>query len=334
MSDDKGKGRAYHDKDANGTRPDEPPPQDPSLVSRVAGSASGLARSAFARPSGNELSESTAAALANAGKGQSSSTGPGGSSAWTESSRASQQPIYQASASNAFRAGHSEEHARQAENEFSSFLDGIDPFTPSQNLGDIHSGGLGGGFGEVWARSQRTGDAISSRPVGYRTVAEQESHDGEEVLSILSAPGDTNDPFEAPPEDDEDYDWGLSQEQVTQLRAMTKDILPPPEPHIPISPEHPLNLVPNFEGTDLGGTAVTSQMHPGIDGQQLAAREAWREQWGDVLTRYTDEVWGGLLPLVKEARREVEELQSSEPAAGQTKAIRRLGAILGHLQKK
>jgi hypothetical protein len=286
------------------------------MVSRVAASATGLARSAFASQDGNHLTQHTVAALANAGKGQSSEIA--GGSAWAESSKASHQPTPQSGSSNAFRPGQNEEHIRQSEQEFSSFLDGIDTFTPSQDLADGHPEGPSGGFSSAWTRSQ---PAVPRSE--HRTVAEQEGHDGEEVLSILSAPGGMHLPFEAPPEDVpmEDYDWGLTPEQLAQLRAMTKDLLPPPELHAAPSPHNPLNLIPRADQTDL------------VDGESRASVEAWQDQWEDVLTRYSDEVWGGLLPLVKEARREVEELQSGEGPMVQPKALRRLGAVLGHLRE-
>jgi hypothetical protein len=318
MSSDKGKARAPDDEAASQPRPDET--QDPSIASRVAASAKGLTRSAFASPNGNELNQSAAAALANSGKGQSSSN-TGGSSTWTESSRASQQPIPQAGLSNAFRSSQNEEHIRQSENEFSSFLDGIDSFTPSQTLEVGPQEDLNTSFGEAWTRSQQDSLSIkSSRPAEYKTIAEQEHHDGEDVLALLSSTGDINQHFEAPPDDDENYDWGLTQEQLSELRAMTKDILPPPEPHQAISPENPLNLVPHAEDSEF------------INAQSQAAVDAWRDQWESVLTRYSDEVWGGLSPLVKEARKEVEALHSSDGPSVQPKALRRLGAILGHLR--
>jgi hypothetical protein len=154
-----------------------------------------------------------------------------------------------------------------------------------------------------------------------RSIAEQEKHDGEDVLAILSEQGDPQGSFEAPQEDRDDYDWGLSAEQLSELRSMTNELFPPPEAHGPISPDHPLNLVPAF-------TAESDSSRS----DSAAAREIWRDQWEGVLTRYTDEVWGRLLPLVKEARKEVEELQNDLSATNQPKALRRLGAILGHLR--
>jgi hypothetical protein len=316
MTSNKGKGRARGEEVTDQSRADGP--QEQSIASRVAASAHGLASSALASPNGNELNQRAAAALANSGKGQASSTG--GSSAWAESSRTISQHVVQPSSSNSFRPTQNEEYIRKSENEFSSFLDGIDTFTPSQTLGGRHFGDLDNSFGVAWHRSQPSPNITPSKHIGYQTVAEQELHDGDEVLSMLSAPEDMNVPFEIP-EDDEYYDWGLTQEQISQLRAMTKDLLPPPEPHQSITLHNPLNLIPHVDDTDF------------INANSQAAVDAWRDQWQDVLTRYTDEVWGGLLPLVKEARREVEGLQSGEEPTVQPKALRRLGAILGHLRK-
>ena len=150
MSSDKGKGRAHSDEAADQARADGP--QDPSIISRVAASATSLARSALTSPNGKELSQSSAAALANSGKGHASSTG--GGSAWAESSKTSQQIVPQPNLSNAFRPTQNEEHIRKSEDEFSSFLDGIDTFKPSQNLGSEHLGSLDSGFGQAWTRSQ------------------------------------------------------------------------------------------------------------------------------------------------------------------------------------
>lgn len=83
---------------------------------------------------------------------------------------------------------------------------------------------------------------------------------------------------------------------------MTKDLFPAPAAHGAVDAGNPLNLV---------------------------SEEFDWEAWEGVLTGYADEVWGGLLPLVREARREVEE---GKGEVEQSKALRRLGAVLGHLQ--
>lgn len=115
-------------------------------------------------------------------------------------------------------------------------------------------------------------------------------------------------------EEDENYNWGLTPAQMAKLREMTRDILPPPESHRGVPGRNDLSLLPDFRGQD-------------------GAIERYLEEWDGVLNRYADEVWGGLLPLVREARQEFEDLKTDESGLEQPKirAIRRLGAILGHL---
>jgi hypothetical protein len=333
MSDGKGKGRASRDENTK----HNPPPED-SMLSQVAASATGLARSAFTTLCSNKLNGRVAAALSDAGKVQ-SSTG-NSSSAWAESSRASQQPSYQGSESSSFRPGHNEGHIRQSESEFSSFLDSIGSFKLSENATEDQLGRCKRDkFEDAWVRSQGA-KGLKSQPI-HGTVAEQESHDGEEVLAILSDPGETADIFGTPTIDNEDFDWGLTAEQISQLRAMTEDILPPPEPHVPTSVENPLNLRPTFEDASNFNRSIPqidtngdeSHIYFGVNGQPRVAKQMWIEQWEDVLTRYTDEVWGGLLPLVQEARREIEGIQIDlGKSTEQLKALRRLGLIFGHLR--
>jgi len=308
----KGKGRA------NPQENDEPAPSNEasnsSLLSRIAASATGLTRSTFATPTTNDLHNQATAALSSSGKGQSLTTSGDGSSAWAESSKTVHSANHDqpgATGLAGLRPGHHEKHIQRSENEFSSFLDGIDSFNPSENFGGSSEGRLE----DAWERSQ-AGPQIYETRAPERTVAEQETRDGEEVRAILSSAGRAGDEFEAPPDDQEGYDWGLSAEQLSQLRVMTKELLPPPEPHGVVATEHPLNLNPSFKG------------------ETMENREYWREQWEDVLSSYTDEVWGGLLPLVKQARLEMEEMKVIGPVAEKPTALRRLEAILGHLQMR
>jgi hypothetical protein len=311
----KGKSRAPPQEAEEATSPNEPS-NSQSLSSRITASATGLTRSAFTAPTANELSNQATTALTNSGKGQSIGSNSNGGSAWAESSKTAQQTSHgQASraGSAGLRAGHHEQHIQQSENEFSSFLDAIDSFTPSENLGATSGRGLEDVLEEdAWERPQSSN--LHNWRAPERTVAEQEARDGEEVLAILSSPAGLEE-LEAPLED-QDYDWGLSQEQLMQIRAMAREIFHPPEPHASVATNHPLNLSPSFEG------------------ETMEAREHWREQWEGVLTRYTDEVWGGLLPLVKQARQEIEEMGNEGSMKEKPTALRRLESIMGHLQKR
>ncbi|KAH6670704.1 hypothetical protein B0J14DRAFT_101599 [Halenospora varia] len=352
MSSDKGKGRVPVEQDGKSSKANATFSGNESLASRVAASASGLTRNLFSAPTQNEVSESSAAALSNAGKGTASNAGSSETPGFAESSRVTQNQGQsgQGRSSNlpeGFRAGHSEQHINQSEQDFSSFLDGIDSFTPSDQDGlqtlapsqvdstfETADSTADISFGEAWARSQLLEDpTMTSIPVTQsqgRSIAEQESRDGEEVLELLSG---TEENFEAPEQDIEpdNYDWGLTADQVSQLRGMMNELFGPVEAHSKIAPENSLNLVPNPEYLAEG----QSDSHDGVHDPNVQITERWREQWEGVLTRYQDEVWGGLLPLVKEARREVADMNNGNMDVDREppKALRRLGAILNHLRK-
>lgn len=333
MSDEKGKDRAPEAKGKGKSRDDE----GSSLASRVLTSATELTKSAFAAPGSHEIRDAAAAASAASNKGYIPSGT--GSSAWAESSKPAQQngPSYTnqlGGASGSFRPGDSEQHSKNAEMEFASFLDGTDTFQPSEPGQNPLLTGEEFGHNLTQIRGQVPVTSVSS-PI---TVAEQQNLDGSEVVAILSGSNGAREDFEAPEEEQESYDWGLSEEQLAQIRTITKDLFPSWEPHGAVSVDNPLNLNPLFtDQTSFPQTdtpADESYMHFGIR-DPLTARQMWREQWEGVLTRYTDEVWGGLLPLVKEARKEVEDMRNSEGSETQEpKALRRLGMILGHLRKQ
>ncbi|RDW88138.1 hypothetical protein BP6252_00170 [Coleophoma cylindrospora] len=341
MSDHKGKGRAQPEYDADNNQPDGLP--EASMFSKVVASASGLTRNAFAAPSGNELNAQAAATLANSGKGQPS----GAATRLTERDLSAEQQHSSASLpgfSNAFRQDQSQEHIQKSENEFSSFLDGIDSFSPSQDFtqGPQEEQALDAAganekkpfdhrWGELWANQQYVNRSklTRGRTKQFRiSIAEQESRDGQEVLQLLSAP--TTEELPTDPENEE-VEWNLTVEQISHLRAMTRDLFPQVDSHKPIPSDHPLNLIPDFGASDVMMMPVTDMNTEESSVYASLNRESFKEQWEDVLTRYTDEVWGGLLPLVKEARKEIEQMSDTEQTFQQPKALRRLGAILGHL---
>jgi len=113
----------------------------------------------------------------------------------------------------------------------------------------------------------------------------------------------------------------LDHEQLVKLQGITQDLLPRFEPH-GRSPEDSWNVKP----------MVAPEMAQSLTGSSTLTAN-WVKQWEDVLTRYADEVWGVLLPLVKEARKEIEELRSDEDSKEVPDAVRRLQSILGHFQK-
>ncbi|KAM0181789.1 hypothetical protein ACHAPF_001313 [Botrytis cinerea] len=171
-------------------------------------------------------------------------------------------------------------------------------------------------------------------------------------------------------------EWmGMSSVERDRIIRVTRDLFPEEVKnevgviHGAIDAENPLNLLPlhereaeqrwrgerererqkeeeddddEFEGEILNfpGTEwrVRKEKKNG-EKEHGKGKEEWKSDWEGVLKGYTDEVWGGLLPLVREAR---EELKAEEEKSdggkgggnekGNLKALRRLGAVLGHLR--
>ncbi|KAK1725819.1 uncharacterized protein BDZ83DRAFT_751454 [Colletotrichum acutatum] len=66
------------------------------------------------------------------------------------------------------------------------------------------------------------------------------------------------------------------------------------------------------------------------------ARAMWMESWNDVLTSYTDEVWGDLGSLARQAHQEIEEARGdgteTTTGHGEMQALQRLRQILAHVR--
>ncbi len=375
MSDSKGKGKAKaSDEVEDGTRAPAPP-QSNNILERVAASASGLARSAFAAPNSNELNNVSNSAVAGAGKAQQPSSS-GDNFAYAETPRPAQagpSPQTQYGAPASFRSTHPEQHAEAAKAEFSSFLDSIPSFVPSAPTES---------FEETWHASNRplspeaerayatslehtkkrfpqaveasayTGSlnwvdefrspapAAQARTNRFKTVAEAEAHDGQDVLNILGDVGSKElDYYEPQRIEDEIEDWKLGPEQVGFMRRLATELLPARDArdgHKERDMTDPANLLPsqlNHEKAEWlpEEYAQDSYSHFGQVASPEEAQKLWVEQWEGVLSRYQDEVWGGLLPLVKQAKEEIKEIHDGT-ADSRPAALRRLDLVLGHFR--
>lgn len=312
-----------------------------SVLDKVAASAIGLTRSAFGATNSNEVNDCAASALATSGKGQGQPSSSGQGSVWAESSQTSrQQPSHgaQQPGPQVFRSSHQEQHTASAEAEFSSFLDGIDTFGPSteDGTGPVLEEEDTGALGRA-PTAQVSGH--NSEPYQFRSVEEQESRDGEAVLDILSEKRQEADYFAPQSIEDEIEEWRLTDDQTAKIQDIVKELFPSSDMHTSTDVSDPLNLQPDtFRSNDMSTWlpdeyAQESYSHFGQVLPQEEASSLWIEQWEGVLTRYADEVWGGLLPLVREAREEIEEIkQAEDPAEHRPKALRRLGQVLAHFK--
>jgi hypothetical protein len=130
-----------------------------------------------------------------------------------------------------------------------------------------------------------------------------------------------------------------SELELEIITAMKSD-LPPPPTHKDVPINHPLNLRPL---SDVEQESLPQQIREYEEalvsrGQSLATlpaedeRELWLSDWEDVLNGYSDQVWGNILPDVKAAKSELEDVRAGS-ASLDSKTIARLKMILGHVHE-
>lgn len=290
----------------------------PSLASRVANSAASLSRSLLSgRPDVSDLSRAIPS-----NKPESSSSQARAS--WTGETASHQENTLRSSSTGS--SGHLNEHIKREETAFAEFLDSTSVLLPHE--ADVreqawgNTGHLNGEHRPQFERSR-----------GSSSVAEQQRRDGSDVVALLSRN------YEDDPTDDEGPE--LSTEEAAKLRNALfggKSTYRSDSS----SWDYVLNFIPEPLRYPAGRTR-----QDGTQAQDLEASlgvstlsqawNIWVGQWSDVLTRYTDEVWGDLSSLVREAREEVKQLEQSGASVdgpqSQTKALQRLRNILGHLRE-
>lgn len=226
----------------------------------------------------------------------SSSTAPGSTTHHAENSEHVRPDIAAGpQPSQAFRNSQAQGHATAQEAAFSDFLDSTPAFQPST--------------AELQTATTAQTDTFSQRhdTHAYPSAAEMAQHDGQPVVSLLQ---DTTAHLPDTLTDDP-----LTPSEEESLRKA----LFGPAQEDPVDWDHALNFIP----FDL-------RMGEALRNNEW---QAWLHQWEDVLIRYDDEVWGGLSDLVDEARGEMMGLaQTPEDEVPSMPALRRLRAILGHLQ--
>ncbi|KAK5651748.1 hypothetical protein OQA88_11710 [Cercophora sp. LCS_1] len=209
-------------------------------------------------------------------------------------------------ASSTIRSRQAEDHITREEASFSAFLDG----TEVQQ--STHPDGRG-----LWEYPQPAQGPSLQPDSGFRSVAEQEARDGEDVLALLSEALE--------PEPYLPLDEAVSERDMSALRrALFEDGVN--EGNVAVAWDNVLNFVPEHLRE-----VRNPNSKPGHDNTSW---QSWVEQWSRVLTSYQDEVWGDLSDLLIEAREEVQRLEQVRPdeKPPQPVALLRLRAILGHLR--
>lgn len=170
-----------------------------------------------------------------------------------------------------------------------------------------------------------------SYPRTYSTVQDAQAHDGTDVLAILDTfTPQTLDYFEPQTIEQEVEDWHLTREQNDLAKKLANEL------HITPAVANLAQMVPRAFQEEEKAEYLPEEYAQDSFGQfgkvlpAAEAREKWVEQWNSVLNRYQDEVWGGMAPLVKEAKEEIKEIVEGS-GGGHSKALARLGLVLGHI---
>ncbi|KAM5356347.1 hypothetical protein ACJ41O_002993 [Fusarium nematophilum] len=168
-------------------------------------------------------------------------------------------------------------------------------------------------------------------PPNGQAITAQESRDGAAVVSLLEGPSGELDGVLLGNQDPNNEDDGLTPEAAAKLRDALFSGKPTSS-----GPrwDDLLNFNPDFLTQSGAHAEFELQLHLGTT-DTTEARSSWLQQWGNVLTGYTDQVWGDLEPLAAEARRELEQLRFQDPEVPgppETKALDRLRQILAHVR--
>ncbi|KAF4445066.1 hypothetical protein F53441_10990 [Fusarium austroafricanum] len=168
-----------------------------------------------------------------------------------------------------------------------------------------------------------------NRSITPSDVEEQEKMDGIAVASLLDGPSEELDSVLLGAQGANTEDGGLTLEVVAKLNEALFSAH-----SVSSGPrwDNLLNFNPDFLSRPGPEAEFERQLHLGTTDTD-EARNSWLQQWGNVLSGYTDHVWGDLEPLVAEARREIDESKAGGPeAVPEIKALDRLRQILAHVR--
>lgn len=177
---------------------------------------------------------------------------------------------------------------------------------------------------------------------GPSHVDEYSQDDGLEVAQLLSDPyfvAMTDEAEPEPAQSAEDAadlfaeDFSVEEQQAAKV---IKDDLPAPPIHQPIAADNPRNLVANFEallaGNENGMNSATYATSNMVHFHTKEDQQQWYSQWSGVLNQYTDEVWGDMLPIVREEKKHAEAIKEGKENVD-SKSVQRLNMILGHVEQ-
>ncbi|KAL9039186.1 MAG: hypothetical protein Q9180_002680 [Flavoplaca navasiana] len=320
-----------------------------SFISRVGASASALAKETFHRPDPGSVVNDLSSA--EGGKSGSSSS-PAGPSAMSTSLQSSTKIVPSSSRTGSFDLAHHTFRSRMplvgiqsVNNDFDSFLSPREPMQP--DFGEF------GDWSQPMPFLQPVGSDVSSSegvigtpPTIGRTPSDiYQSHvpnghpeDGAAVVAMLSNPSfcidEDSDVTIAPGAIE--FDSPNHERHANDLRQRIfadKSLAVNALGLIPDFHKHPHKcdnsrdeLSSPEQRKDLGGTTILPSRYD-LDFEV--------GPWIEILDTYHDEVWGDMLPLVEEARKEAHAIRNRDTTHDEVfPAIRRLSMIARHLQSK
>ncbi|KAI0124642.1 hypothetical protein BJ170DRAFT_597501 [Xylariales sp. AK1849] len=284
-------------------------PAGESMASRFANSATALANNLLPGPCGSD----NVGPLLPMNKAESSDTSLRPSKGEASSYRLQSTPN---AAGRKFKSVQVQDYAEREEAAFSAFLDGTNVLSlPESSFAEQNSNRAGA--------NPSVNNPQVSESIDYSDA------DGIEVVKLLDYVYDEV----AQPE----IEVPLTAEEATALKralfgkgADAKRF----ERHTTEWGDL-LNFIPEYILNDgYGRDQREISQHLGTS-SVTEGRKIWARHWEDVLSSYTDEVWGDLSSLVTEARAEIRTLQSDSPheaSPPEVKAIRRLRQILAHVR--
>ncbi|KAI1336406.1 hypothetical protein F5Y15DRAFT_394546 [Xylariaceae sp. FL0016] len=211
-----------------------------------------------------------------------------------------------------FRSAETQAHVALEEARFSSFLDNASaPEKQDQVLRDT----LFNGGPDSTQRQPELGRQDSS-PVG------SSRYDGLEVVELLNSGYHPAEITDDEPSISIEERSALQRAMLSGRRGREKEW------------DTALNFFPEYISNGSSGWGYGEMLgHLGISDVD-EAQKIWVDDWQEVLSSYTDIVWGDLGSLVEEAKQELQQLadKGAGSSAGQLKAVRRLQQILGHVR--
>ena len=306
-----------------------------SLSKRIGSSASGILQNAFAKPPASAVAETLGSLGADTSKGGASSSVSLG-----EASTSSQAILTQEASPGLGRSMVAEsfrtEQARPSIGAGSG-QDEFDRFSQTRQLRELDSVVTQALDLPNFERPATVGDHCpcpfckmeelhrNRKTYGPDVELAPSSNDGAAVVALLSDPAFNID-------EEPTNAWAVSKTDKGKSKLGSQLM----EQQLcnsagPLAPVNPLDLIPNFDAS-WNPVARASSLHDGNCSSDPAFGDI--QPWTDILNRYHDEVWGDMLPLVKEAREELNSAnRSSEGALQDRPALRRLEMLLKHLHQ-